>query len=76
MDNINVNEKLLEILKERKMVPLGILENILFNLKGKDLQEILIEEGLISKEKLTDILSEILGWKILSGKSLNLMKKR
>lgn len=68
MDSVNVNERLLEILKERKIVPLGILENILFNLKGKDLQEILIEEGLISKEKLTDLLSEILGWKILSGK--------
>jgi type IV pilus assembly protein PilB len=68
MDSINVNERLIEILKSRNLIPSGILDNILSNLKGKDFQEVLLEEGLISKEKLTDLLSEILGWKVLTGK--------
>ncbi len=68
MNSINVNKRLIEILKSRNLIPSGILDNILSNLKGKDLQEVLLEEGLISKEKLTDLLSEILGWKVLTGK--------
>lgn len=68
MDSININERLIGILKSRNIVPAAILDNILSNLRGKDIQEILLEEGLISKEKLVDLLSEILGWKVLVGK--------
>ncbi|MFN3699343.1 MAG: type II secretion system protein GspE, partial [Dictyoglomus sp.] len=68
MISLNINDRLLELLKNRNLVPSGLLENILLNLKGKDLQEALLEEGLISKEKLTDLLAEILEWKVLTGK--------
>jgi type IV pilus assembly protein PilB len=68
MDSPNVNDKLLEIIRERNLIPKGILDSLISSVKGKELQEVLLEEGLISKEKLTDLLSEILGWKVLEGK--------